>query len=267
LSIVSAFLWTFAATVTLVTGLAVTDTAQLAPVTRPIAMAVWEAFVYVAMAAGVLRVHARAESPSAAFGLRHVGVLLVLLACLMGAVVQLPVETLRRAAHALAPPPAELQVARATLLAYSSRADALVVLLSLVVVAPLAEELFFRGALYGQLRRVQGPVSCGSIVALCFVIGHPQTQSWLPLAVVASMLSYVRETTRSLWPGFALHATFNAVTIATAFMAMPSVQAGLSLPWPVLWAGWPLTAGLCYILYRAAKSVGVQPEQWSEDMR
>ncbi|MBN1608564.1 MAG: CPBP family intramembrane metalloprotease [Polyangiaceae bacterium] len=253
MSILAAFLWTFAATVALVAGLQLTGSAQLGARIQPMAVAAWEALVYVAMAAGVLRVHARGERPSKAFGLEHLDLRLVLLASLIGGVAQLPVETLRRAAQALSPVPTELQAARAALLAHSTRVDAIAILISLAVVAPLAEEVFFRGALHGQLRRLQGPVACGAIVALCFVIGHPDTQSWLPLALVAAMLSLVRERTHSLWPGFALHATFNAVTVVTGMTTVASAPAGLPLPWPVLWAGWPVSAGLCYMLYRAAR--------------
>jgi membrane protease YdiL (CAAX protease family) len=267
LSILAAFLWTFAATVTLVAGLELTGSAELGGATRPMALAAWEALVYVAMAAGVLRVHARTVRPLKALGLDRGDFRLVLLASLIGGVAQLPVETLRRGAQALAPVPPELQVARAALLAHSTRIDASAVLISLAVVAPLAEEVFFRGALYGQLRRVQGPVACGAIVALCFVIGHPETHSWLPLALVASILSLVRERTQSLWPGFALHATFNAVTVVTGMTTVASAQARLGLSWPVLWAGWPVTAGLCYILHRVANSRGILPEPWSEDVR
>lgn len=267
LSILSAFLWTFGATLTLVAGLALAGNTGLAPVTRPVTVAAWEALTYVAAAAGVLRMHARLERPSVALGLRRVDGRLLLLASLVGGVAQLPVETLRRAAEALAPTPAELHSARAALVAHSSWAEALAVFVSLVVVAPLAEELFFRGALYGQLRRLQGSMACGAIVALCFVVGHPATNSWLPLALVAAMLSYVRETTRSVWPCFVLHATFNAITVVAGMKSGPSTQVELFLPWPVLWAGWPITAGLCYMLHRVAKSRGVQPEPSSEDVR
>jgi membrane protease YdiL (CAAX protease family) len=267
LSILAAFLWTFAATVALVAGLELTGSARLGAGNQPMAVAAWEALVYVAMAAGVLRVHARSDGPSKALGLVRIRPHLVLLASLIGGVVQLPVETLRRAAQTLAPVPAELQAARTALLAHSAPSDALVILISLAIMAPLAEEVFFRGALYGQLRRVQGPVACGAIVALCFVIGHPETHSWLPLALVASMLSFVRERTHSLWPGFALHASFNAITVLLGMTTVTSARAGLPLPWPVLWAGWPVTAGLCYILYRVSRSGGVQAEPWSEEVR
>jgi membrane protease YdiL (CAAX protease family) len=267
LSILAAFLWTFAATVALVAGLELTGSVRLGAGSQPMAVAAWEALVYVAMAAGVLRVHAPGNRPSKALGLDRIDLYLVLLASLIGGAAQLPVETLRRAAQALAPVPPELQAARAALLAHPTRVDAIVVLISLAVVAPLAEEVFFRGALHGQLRRLQGPVACGAIVALCFVIGHPETHSWLPLALVASVLSLVRERTHSLWPGFALHASFNAVTVVTGMTTAASMQAGFPFSWPVLWAGWPVTAGLCYMLHRVASSRGVQAEPWSEDVR
>jgi membrane protease YdiL (CAAX protease family) len=267
LSILAAFLWTFAATVALVAGLELSGSAHPGSGLQPMGLAAWEAFVYAAMAAGVLRVHAQAEQPAKALALDRVDLPLVLLASAIGGTAQLPVETLRRAAQALAPVPTEAQVARTALLAHSTRVEAIAIVIALAVVAPLAEEVFFRGALHGQLRRLQGPVACGTIVAVCFVIGHPETHSWLPLALVASMLSLVRERTNSLWPGVALHATFNAVTVVLGMTTVASRHTGLALSWPVLWAGWPVTAGLCYILHRMAGRRRVRPEPWSEDVR
>ena len=88
-----------------------------------------------------------------------------------------------------------------------------------VTVAPLMEELFFRGFLYPALARPLGVRWSVVITAAGFALMHsPQlANAWAPLLllfVVGAVLTIVRVRTGSVLPGFVVHAAYN-LTIFT----------------------------------------------------
>lgn len=108
--------------------------------------------------------------------------------------------------------------------------------ITLVVIAPIAEETLFRGYLYGKLRKyipMIGAVLLSSVVFallhLSFGIdsetGHFTINQWnvalnvLPLAIILALL---REKTGSIWSGILLHAIKNGVAFYLLFIN-PSV--------------------------------------------
>jgi membrane protease YdiL (CAAX protease family) len=83
-----------------------------------------------------------------------------------------------------------------------------------VVIAPLQEELLFRGILMPWLRRVLGARSGIALSALVFAVLH--SDAWpapIPLFVLALFLGYLAHHTNSLIGPITLHATFNAVSM------------------------------------------------------
>jgi membrane protease YdiL (CAAX protease family) len=86
--------------------------------------------------------------------------------------------------------------------------------LSVVVMAPLAEEVFFRGLIQSMVRQYTGrpwlAILVGSAVfALFHIAGEPQAvPSLFALAVV---MGYNYERTGRLYSPILIHATFNAV--------------------------------------------------------
>lgn len=89
-----------------------------------------------------------------------------------------------------------------------------------LLVAPLAEELFFRGILLQAICRYtrQGWLAIAvSSVAFGFVHGQPQ--DILPLVTMGVVLGYVRLRLGALWPCVLLHMLFNARTMACALLA------------------------------------------------
>ena len=88
---------------------------------------------------------------------------------------------------------------------------------SVVVAAPLFEELLFRVILQGALRsRLSAAAAIAlSSAAFAFVHGFPDSLALLPLAVV---LGYVFERRRSWLAVVVLHALFNASMLAMALL-------------------------------------------------
>ncbi|MFH6784789.1 MULTISPECIES: CPBP family intramembrane glutamic endopeptidase [Methylobacterium] len=88
-------------------------------------------------------------------------------------------------------------------------------ILWLVVLAPLAEEMLFRGDLFGRLRRHLAPAATVAVSAAVFALCHAengllQPVSVLPLGVA---LGAMRLWSGSLWPCIALHAASNGAVV------------------------------------------------------
>lgn len=121
------------------------------------------------------------------------------------------------------------------------------VVVVITVVAPLGEELFFRGFFFGALRNWRGPwlaaVLTGAAFGLVHAGGSPVV-FLLPLALFGVGLCLLYEWTGSLYPPIALHALNNSVAL------------GANLDWtwqiPLMMATAPLAAlGCAWLLGRA----------------
>jgi membrane protease YdiL (CAAX protease family) len=94
-----------------------------------------------------------------------------------------------------------------------------VIALVVVILGPLIEEIFFRGALLRPLRGRHGVVSACILTGVFFGLAHLPWQSQIPIALVGVTLAAVRQWSGALGPSIALHATFNAVGIAQLLVA------------------------------------------------
>jgi len=104
------------------------------------------------------------------------------------------------------------------------------VVLSAVVVAPIAEEFLFRRVLQGWLEK-RLPEADGmraiAISSLVFGLAHfGQGLGWLPLVVLGAVLGYLAKQTGSIVPGILLHALFNSVSVMLLLVEMAGVPAG-----------------------------------------
>ncbi|MCE5200042.1 MAG: type II CAAX endopeptidase family protein [Armatimonadota bacterium] len=81
------------------------------------------------------------------------------------------------------------------------------------VIAPLVEETFFRGALYGALRGGMGVWLAAAVSAAIFAVGHPLPSNFLPIWVLGFVFAILREKTGSLVPSMVAHCIHNAMTI------------------------------------------------------
>lgn len=81
------------------------------------------------------------------------------------------------------------------------------------VVAPIVEETFFRGFIYGWMRRhLNVPVA--AILSGCFFgLVHFQPVIFVPLSVLGAGLALLYEYSGSLLPGMIVHGVFNLVEI------------------------------------------------------
>lgn len=115
------------------------------------------------------------------------------------------------------------------------------------VVAPVAEELFFRGFLFGALRR-HGVAVATLVSGVAFGLAHVASSPVgfiVPLATLGVILALLYERTGSLYPSMGLHALNNSVAFGVgdgrAWVIPVCLAAGL---------------GVVYVIARTAGSPG-----------
>ena len=187
---------------------AATDVVQLGAV---------EALVFVLAVFGVLSLHGKDAPLLVSLGIRPTHPALLVLGLGLGLVTHFPAESIDEIVERHLPGAAEDLAAEATLLAASTPWKLVLVLVIIACVGPLVEELFFRGALFGVLRRSHGLLGAASVSGLCFVVGHLNFRKWPALAVVSLVMTQLRATSGSLLPSLAMHVAFNAVTVLAFF--------------------------------------------------
>ncbi len=98
---------------------------------------------------------------------------------------------------------------------------AIIVLMSLaaVVVAPVAEEVVFRGYLYPAAKRFCGGAGAVVFSSLVFAAAHGSAMALLPLFILAVVLCLLYEATGSIWAPVSVHFLFNGATVGIQLLA------------------------------------------------
>ena len=163
----------------------------------------------------------RSQNPLDLFGLHEAGWRQNLQAACWGLVAALPaIYFIQTLSFHLMGTDAQPQPLLQFLTGSSNLQDRLLVILTAVVIAPLSEELIFRGYIFGVLRRYAGRWWAMVISASVFAAIHGHIPSLAGLFVLAVALTLVYEGAGSLWAPILTHALFNGVTVI------------LTLAWP-----------------------------------
>jgi uncharacterized protein len=103
-----------------------------------------------------------------------------------------------------------------------------VTLLGAGILAPVAEELFFRGLVYTALRQRLGIAAAATISGLVFALGHIDSLGVVAASFVMGIaIALAYEYTRSLWVAIAIHAFNNTLATVVLYLMM-LLQAYLS---------------------------------------
>jgi hypothetical protein len=122
------------------------------------------------------------------------------------------------------------------------------VLLMVTLVAPVAEELFFRGFLFTTLRRWLGLIPGALITGVVFGgihAGGTDAEFLVPLMIFGVILCLLYWRTDSLLPPMALHALNNALAF------------GVTMGWPA-WAVVLTMAGACGLIVAGALAISAR---------
>lgn len=84
------------------------------------------------------------------------------------------------------------------------------------LVAPVVEELVFRGLGFTAVGSVFGPVVAILVTGIAFGLAHGLLEALPILALFGIVLGWLRHRTGSVYPAMALHAIFNGVALIAA---------------------------------------------------
>ena len=89
-----------------------------------------------------------------------------------------------------------------------------------VFVAPVCEEVFFRGFVFAGLLRGMSAGWAIILSALIFAVAHGDPGSFAVLLIIGLALGFLRWRTKSLWPGILLHTLNNGVAALAIILTM-----------------------------------------------
>lgn len=100
----------------------------------------------------------------------------------------------------------------------ATQAEYILAFITLVVMAPIAEEVLFRGYLFGKLRKHLRLWVAILITSLLFAIVHFQWNVGLDVFVLSIVLCLLRVISGSLWPSILLHMMKNGIAFYFLFI-------------------------------------------------
>jgi membrane protease YdiL (CAAX protease family) len=154
---------------------------------------------------------AKAAADAVAGPLTYVGaicVMFVLLACYSAVLIHFGID-ISSGSHPIVP----------LLLDQPSRATVITTVMLAVVIAPIVEEIMFRGCLYSWMREHLSAPWAIFASALVFSILHPQgAVGVVPLTAIGAMLAFLREWRGTLPAGMLAHACVNGGTLLLLYL-------------------------------------------------
>jgi CAAX protease family protein len=89
------------------------------------------------------------------------------------------------------------------------------------VVAPICEEVFFRGYVFTSLRSNHGRLAAYPISALLFAAIHFNLPALVPIVVMALGLAFLYDRSGSVVPGIVAHGLNNSVALTLLYAGLP----------------------------------------------
>ena len=213
-----------------------------------------EALILLPLSAIVVK---RGMSLSTAYRLRPVTSTTVRDTILIGLGVTVLVDELDRLIATIFPLPENI-VRGMEFLAFSTPVEAFLVILGAVLLAPLVEEIVFRGFFQGQLEQgYRDPTKAILFSSLLFTILHFNPWWSLQIYLLGMVLGYLAWRTGSIWPSLLIHALNNS--LALWFANAPEESFAWYAPNGHVSPLWLLAAGI--LVYFGFKSLlGSNPE-------
>ena len=105
-----------------------------------------------------------------------------------------------------------------------SQSDYALTFIMLVVVAPIAEEVIFRGWLYGKLRARIPAIPAIILVSILFGIVHGQWNVGVTVFVMSIAMCTIREITGTIWGGILIHIIKNGIAFYLLYVNPMMIQ-------------------------------------------
>ncbi|MCB1061787.1 MAG: CPBP family intramembrane metalloprotease [Verrucomicrobiae bacterium] len=153
------------------------------------------------------------------FGLRRIKSLRILLWVVVGAFVATPLVILTshgmpQLFEGIFGKEIEEQAAVQSMRESTSLGLKILLVINACLVAPVIEELVFRGYCYGVMKRFTGAMFAAFVTSALFAVAHQSILALLPLFGFALFLNLFYESSRSIWVPMGVHSVFNIVNVA-----------------------------------------------------
>ena len=133
-----------------------------------------------------------------------------------------------------------------------STASPVLMILAVCIVGPIAEELVFRGMIFGKLRRAFSFWPAAIISGIMFGVFHMNIMQGIYVLPLAIVLGYVAYRTKSVYPCIFMHMINNFMP--TLLSGLPEITPTLPIAAVII----VICAGLLYLLTRGTKTQNVQ---------
>ena len=100
----------------------------------------------------------------------------------------------------------------------------IITFIMLVIVAPIAEEIIFRGWLYGKLRARIPAIPAILLVSVLFGIVHGQWNVGVTVFVMSIAMCTIRELTGTIWGGVLIHIIKNGIAFYLLYVNPMMIQ-------------------------------------------
>lgn len=88
---------------------------------------------------------------------------------------------------------------------------------ALLIIAPVAEEMVFRGFIFKGIRNSSGFIVAAILSSVIFGLAHGQVNVAIDTFCLGIFLCYLYEKTGSIWPSIALHIIKNTIAFSLIF--------------------------------------------------
>jgi len=88
------------------------------------------------------------------------------------------------------------------------------------LIAPIVEEVFFRGFVFAGLRAGYGWKKAAAVSAAIFAVFHLQLTFLIPGFILGCIFAYLYQRSSSIWPGIIMHASINGIGLLFSFLAI-----------------------------------------------
>jgi membrane protease YdiL (CAAX protease family) len=87
-----------------------------------------------------------------------------------------------------------------------------------VIVAPVVEEVFFRGFVFAGLRQRFGWQRATVVSSALFAIIHVTPTAMIPVFILGCIFAYLYHRSGSIWPAILMHVSTNALALGLAYV-------------------------------------------------
>jgi len=245
-STLDAVFWTVALTAALVG--AITLLQSLAPALGHVAVL---GAVEVALYAGAIFLlrEPRSPRPLAGLGLARAPLWMLAAGLALGVSLNGVLELVQLSVERAWPSPEAVLEERLVRLRGADLGERALLFAAVCVLAPAAEELYFRGALHSRLAAGYDFFHVAWTTSILFAVSHLEPRIWPSLAIVGFTLAWLRQRSGSILPGYLLHGAFNATTLFSVWLA-PEPRADSPPAMIFALASSLATAALLVVLFR-----------------